>query len=129
MVNLKDVIATILNDMTSARVEADVESLRIAEIYSKDELLKNMPIPKMRIKNFTVTLPIAIDSIDEKRLDEAKKPLTAKTVINLANKTLTNVLSRKKISLSGTDIRNVMSSLQKRIQTLAKDKSWISSVN
>jgi len=125
MVNLKDVVTTILNDMASARVETDIESLRMAEVYSKDDLLKNMPIPRMRIKNFTLTLPIAIDKVDERHLADARKPFTINDVNNTAYKTLTTVLAQNGIKLSRTDIQNVKSSLKDRIEKLAKNKSWM----
>jgi hypothetical protein len=125
MVKLNDLVGTILNDMARARVEADIESLRIAEMYSKNELLKTMPIPRMRLKNFTVTLPIAIDKLDENSLDEARKPLTTEVISSNSFKTLSNVLSRSSIDLSGMQIRNLKSRLKDGLVRISNDKPWI----
>lgn len=114
-----------LNDVASARVEADVESLRLAEIYSKDELLANMPIPRMRVKDLSITLPIAIDKVDERQLEEAKKPFAADTVRKKAEESLTNILSKRRIRLSGRDLNTVRSSLKGKTESIAKNKSWV----
>lgn len=72
MVNLGDYIGQLMNELTIARVQVDLEVARVAELYSRHELLKHFPIPKIRFSDFEVEVPVLItevkDNIDEKNM-------------------------------------------------------------
>lgn len=61
---LGDVLGAMLADVARARVQADVEALRIAEAYSKDPLLKHLPVPRFRMPDLVVDLPVLVDGVD-----------------------------------------------------------------
>ena len=53
-----------LADVARARVRADVEAMRIAEAYSRDPLLKHMSIPRFRLPELVVDLPVLVTGVD-----------------------------------------------------------------
>lgn len=60
---LGDVLGAMLADVARARVQADVEALRIAEAYARDPLLKHLPVPRFRIPDLVVDLPVLVDGV------------------------------------------------------------------
>ena len=64
MTNLGDYIGCLLAEISTARMHADMESLRIADLYSGDPLLRHFPVPRFRLPNLTVDSPIAVIGTD-----------------------------------------------------------------
>ena len=60
MPNLGDVIGAMLADVARARVRADLEAVRIAEIYSRDPLLKHLSVPRFRLPDLVIDLPVLV---------------------------------------------------------------------
>lgn len=48
-----------------ARVRSDVEAVRIAEAYSRDPLLKHLSVPRFRMPDIVVDLPVLVGQFDE----------------------------------------------------------------
>jgi hypothetical protein len=64
MPTLGEVLAALLCDAAQARVRADVETTRIAQAYSQDQLLKNLPVPRFRLPDITVDIPVLIMQVE-----------------------------------------------------------------
>src|SRR5260370_24658169 len=64
MPRLGEVLAALLSDAAQARVRADLETIRIAEAYSRDPLLKNLPVPRFRLPDITVDVPLLISQVE-----------------------------------------------------------------
>ncbi len=47
-----------------ARVQADLESVRVAEIYANHPLLKHMPVPRFRLPTVRLDVPVMIQGHD-----------------------------------------------------------------
>ena len=60
MINLGDYLGTLLSELTLARVQADLEAIRIAEHYANHELLKHFPIPRIRVREVNLDIPVVI---------------------------------------------------------------------
>ncbi len=69
MPKLNEYLGSIISSLSTARVMADVQTVRVAEDYAKHELLKHFSVPRMRIEDVEITIPVAIESTQEK-LDE-----------------------------------------------------------
>lgn len=65
MPTLKDYLGCLVKDINYARVIADVESANIAKMYSEHDLLKYFSIPRMKILDTELTIPIAIDELEQ----------------------------------------------------------------
>src|SRR5262245_65883643 len=55
-----DVIAALVASLASARSVADTEALRIAHRYRQDELLKGLPVPRLRLRKVSISLPVIL---------------------------------------------------------------------
>jgi len=64
MPRLGEVLAALLYDAAQARVRADLETVKIAEVYSQDPLLKNMPVPRFRLPDIIVDVPLLITQVE-----------------------------------------------------------------
>jgi len=60
---LSDVLGALVASVASARSVADVEALRIADRYRQNELLRGLPIPRLRFSRVAITLPIVITGV------------------------------------------------------------------
>jgi hypothetical protein len=65
MVALGDYIGSILSELTIARVRSDIESIRVAELYSTNTILRNFAVPRVRFQDIEITAPIIIDKVAE----------------------------------------------------------------
>ena len=65
MPNLGDYIGHLLSEITTARVQADLESVRIADLYASHPLLKHMAVPRFRLPNVTIDAPVAVTQMEE----------------------------------------------------------------
>jgi hypothetical protein len=64
MPTLKDYLGSLVRDLNHARVIADVETANIAKMYAEHDLLKHFSIPRMKIQDTELTIPVAIDELD-----------------------------------------------------------------
>lgn len=60
MVTLSEYVGFIFKEITLARVMADSESKRIAEAYAKDEVLKEFSVPRFKIPEMDLHIPMLI---------------------------------------------------------------------
>lgn len=66
MPKLNDYIGSLVSSITNARVMSDIQTVKVAEEYAKHNLLKHFSIPRMRIDDIEMTIPIALDELNEK---------------------------------------------------------------
>lgn len=60
MPKLGDFLGDLLAEVTMARVHADLEAVRIAELYANHPLLKHMPVPRFRLPAVHLDVPVLI---------------------------------------------------------------------
>lgn len=65
MPKLGEVIGAMLSDVARARVRADAEAMRIASAYSGDPLLKHLPVPRFRLPDIVIDVPVLVTGVDE----------------------------------------------------------------
>lgn len=73
MPNLGDYIGMFLSEITIARMKADLEAVRVAELYASHPLLRNMPVPHFRLPDVQIDVPVVIKQMDEPRPDESPR--------------------------------------------------------
>jgi hypothetical protein len=87
MPRLGEFIGALLSDAVQARVRADLEAVKIAEVYSAHELLKHLPVPRFRLPDITVDFPVLVSAIEggkaggAGRLFDQPKAAEIKTVV------------------------------------------------
>jgi hypothetical protein len=65
MTYLGDYLGQLLSEIIMARAQADLETLRMAELYSSHPYLKNFPIPHLRLPTITLDLPYVAENIEK----------------------------------------------------------------
>lgn len=64
---LGDYLGHLMTEITNARVQADLESVRLAELYASHPLLKYMPVPHFRLPTVTMDVPVGIKEIESEK--------------------------------------------------------------
>jgi hypothetical protein len=60
---LSEYIGHLLSEITRARVQADMEAVRIAEMYAEHPLLKHFSVPRFRVPTITLDVPVVVKGI------------------------------------------------------------------
>lgn len=63
---LKDYISALVTSMTEARVNADTFSTNVARLYLENDMLRHFPVPRMRIGDVEMDVPVAVNSAGSK---------------------------------------------------------------
>lgn len=66
MAKLGAFLGGILSSISDARVNSDIQSVKIADEYAKNDLLKHFAVPRMRFDKVEVNVPVAISELIEK---------------------------------------------------------------
>lgn len=74
MSDLGEILGSILSGISHARRIADEESAMLAEYYRQHPLLANMAVPRLRIPEVVLDLPILIEKLDPGVPEEAAPP-------------------------------------------------------
>lgn len=75
-----DVVGGLVSGVAQARSIADVEALRMAHRYRQIELLKGMPVPRLRLRRVSISIPMLISEV------VPGQPCTQTTIEELAAK-------------------------------------------
>lgn len=67
MPTLNDYLGGLVASVTEARVMADAHAVQVAEQYAQHELLRHFPVPRMRIGDIQLTIPVAIEGLSERK--------------------------------------------------------------
>lgn len=70
---LGDYIGHLLSEMTIARMHADLEAMRVAELYASHPLLRHMPVPHFRLPEVNMDVPLAIKQVEESKPDQSPR--------------------------------------------------------
>lgn len=78
-VELGSLLGAVLAEVTRARLAADLETVRMADIYAGDALLKQLPIPRFRLPNVEVEVPVVLDEVEGEGATPAPPKLPSAT--------------------------------------------------
>lgn len=67
MPGLADYLGALLSEVANARLQADLETSRIAQLYAAHPLLQRMPVPRFRLPTVTLELPLAVEAVEAGR--------------------------------------------------------------
>jgi hypothetical protein len=66
MPKLNEYLGSVISSLTNARVMADLQTVKVAEEYAKHDLLQHFSVPRMRVDDVEITIPIALESTQQK---------------------------------------------------------------
>lgn len=94
MTDVGEIIGSLMTGLINARRVADEHTAALAEHYKDNPLLEGLSIPRIRIPELTVDMPILLEEFEEARHVEMKAPDA------IANDVLANV----KTTISGMNV-------------------------
>jgi hypothetical protein len=97
MPDLGQVIGTLLTSLAHARRMADEETAAIAEYYRSNPLLQGMSLPRIRVPELTIDLPMLIESHEE---GEPSVPQDSKVVHEAIMNELVLAAERENLQLT-----------------------------
>lgn len=106
MINLGDYIGALVREMTVARVHGDLEAARVVELYRNHPLLRDAPIPRFRLPEVTVEVPVVIGNIEADPKDMLSRPYAPPSKAIVSN-VLGYALSSAEISLSPAETQRL----------------------
>ncbi len=106
MSELSDTLGHLLCEITRARMAADREAVRIARQYAEDDggLLRHFPVPRMRMPQLELTLPVVVSHIPEGYVTKVEPDML---VTALSGK-LKEALKELSIHVSTAEIRKIV---------------------
>lgn len=97
MTDLGNIIGALMSGLLQARCVADKQTAALAEHYKSNPLLESLSVPRIRIPELTIDMPVLIEDYQEGQSGEiAKSELIASAVSKQVGATL-NELGRKEI--------------------------------
>jgi hypothetical protein len=118
---LGDYLGHLLSEITIARVQADLEAVRVAELYASHPLLRHLPIPHFRLPTVTLDVPVIIKEMEEAKTDESPR---GGVVLSAMRKSFDRILAlhlnRADIKLSDTEKKDLTQALDQTISRLAQ---------
>lgn len=121
MPNLGDYIGQLLSEITIARMHADLEAVRVAELYAGHPLLRHMPVPHFRLPDIQIDVPVVIKEMDEPPPSEP--PRGAPTLEKLRktfDEVLTKWLVKEGIKLKARDEKKLESVLAEKVAAITQ---------
>ncbi len=118
MTNLSDYIGKLLAEITNARLQADMEAVRVAEFYSSHPLLSGMPAPRFRLPRIDIESPVIIKDVEEEPDDDpaARDRLDTAAVAKIAGDIVAAELAEKNLKLKPAEVTD----FKKNMTTHAK---------
>lgn len=115
MPKLNDYIGSLVSSITNARVMSDIQTVKVAEQYAQHDLLKHFSIPRLRIDDIEMTIPIALEEITHKK-DNLYQPINNAKFNSIVYKQVVSSLGLKALSSSAS--RVTRNEIAKQTQTL-----------
>lgn len=73
MPNLSEILGAIMTSVAEARQIADEQTIRVAARYQQEELLQGMSIPRFRLPEIEIELPVVVEAHDPAQPEEIAK--------------------------------------------------------
>ncbi len=115
MANLGDYIGKLLSEITIARANADIESVRVAEMYNSHPLLRNFPVPRVRLPKIELTVPVMISDVEEDEQDvSSRDKVDDKTLVLTAEKSILEEVKKYGVKLNSRELASLRVALKKK---------------
>lgn len=118
MTKLNEFIGSIVSSITDARMMSDIQTVKVAQEYANHHLLKHFSVPRMRIENVELTIPIALGGVEEKT-KTSYEPIDHKKFNSIVYIEVLNNLGLSQ--LPNKVLRNIQGEISKQTQLLEKN--------
>jgi hypothetical protein len=120
MSDLSETLGHLLCEITRARMAADREAVRVARQYAEDAegLLRHFPVPRMRLPNLELTLPVVVSHIPEGYVTKVAPDM----LVSALSANLKEALKELSIHVSTAEIRRIVRADPNLSQGLVDDQ-------
>jgi hypothetical protein len=130
MPHLGDYIGQLLSEITIARMQADIEAVRVAELYASHSLLRNMPVPHFRLPSVEMDVPVVVKQMEEERAGELPRGAPILSDMRKAfDKVLEERLSEERVRLKPEQKKKLKSVLDRKMVSLGRPAEIAVDVN
>ena len=113
---LGDYLGQLLSEISIARMQADLETVRLAELYAAHSLLRTMPVPHMRLPDVELEIPVLIKASEEPRAGEsARGGATLADMGRKFDEVLAAYISKAGVAPSAADRKKLRAALDERL--------------
>lgn len=127
---LGDYLGHLLSEITIARMHADLEAVRVAELYASHPLLRTMPVPHFRLPEIDMDVPVVIKTVEESRPDESPRGGASIAEMRKSfDKVLATQLAGRGVELTADQKRKLKSALDTRTAALTQPAETSVDVN
>lgn len=116
MTDLGVILGALISGVVHARRIADEESAAVAEHYKDNPLLSGMSIPRVRLPEVSIDIPMLIEAQDEGEADQIADTETIKKAVGEELKTS---LSREGVKMTAEDLQNFDTAFEQRLSKVA----------
>lgn len=121
MPKLGDYLGHILSEITIARMHADVEAIRVAELYADHPLLRHMPVPRFRMPNLEIDVPVVINKVDQSDEDDSQHGTPKIAEMRKAfDKVLLSVMTKEKVQLTQVLTNKLKNAVDRKMISLTR---------
>jgi len=127
---LGDYIGHLLSEITIARMHADLEAVRVAELYASHSLLRHMPVPHFRLPETDIDVPVVVKQVEGPSLNES--PRGGASIIEMRETfelLLTEQFLKEGIKITPQYQKNLKSVFDERVAALSRAKETAVDVN
>ncbi len=118
---LGDYLGHLLSEITIARVQADLEAVRVAELYASHPLLRHMPIPHFRLPTVTLDVPVVVKEMEiAKKGESPRGGVVLPAMRERFDRLLPLHLKRAGLELSDKEKTDLKQALDQAISDLAQ---------
>mgnify|MGYP003960083537 CR=1 FL=1 len=112
MANLGDLLGSLMSGLIRARRTADEQTAALAEYYKDNPLIEGLSVPRIRIPELTIDIPLLIEDFTPEEPGEMENP----TKIAVATKAqLDSTLSKYKIKINPTFQKTFVNEVKSRL--------------
>jgi hypothetical protein len=124
MITLGDYLGFLMTEIARARLTSDLASIDLAKIYSENELLKNLSVPRVRLSRIDVSVPLVIESLKTDQISSFKG-LNARENQDILSKDLAEVfLKYFQIKFSKEESNNISARIRLGMETIARANAY-----
>jgi hypothetical protein len=123
---LGDYLGHLLSEIATARVQADLETVRMAELYASHPLLRHLPVPRFRLPTLTLDVPVVVQNVEQAAQPDISllAELSAPSARERFNQLLDLHLQRAGIVLSERDKYGLQAVLDQAAAARAADQPF-----
>ncbi len=121
MPKLGDYIGHLLSEIAIARMQADIESVRIAELYADHPLLRSMPVPRFRMPDVEIDVPVVVKGLEGSPEGESSSgtPPIAE-IRKVFDKVFVTAITKERITMTAADKKRVEAVIDRRTVALTR---------